>query len=195
MNISIKLVTIYLLIALATACSIGGKTKPSQYYVLDAQIKEATATNLNSVRLGVGPIAIPGYIDRPQMVTKMDSGELLLDEFARWAEPMSEMVTRTLTQNIRALTESQQIHSHPWIIQLEFDYQFKASVIKFENNNQGDALLIVRWGLIDESDSTDWIVVHSEFKASASNSSQSARVAALNATLAQFAREVVNRLQ
>lgn len=194
MNTTLRLITASLIITLATACSFGGKTKSSQFYVLDAKSEKSSSDQLNNIALGVGPIAIPGYIDRPQMVTKTDTAELRLEEFARWAEPMDEMFTRTLAQNIRSLTNSQQVHSHPWAILVKFDFQVSAKVIKFENNLQGDALLVVHWGLIKESNSVDIKITHSEYRASANNSGYAARVDALNETLAQFAHDIVSTL-
>ena len=194
MNTVLKLFSILFLAILIPACSIGGKTKSSQFYVLDAKIEKPASDALSGLSLGVGPIAISGYIDRPQMVTKTDTAELRLEEFARWAEPVDEMFTRTLAQNIRVLTNSQEIHSHPWSNLVEFDYRVGAKVIRFENNLQGDALLVVHWGLFDANDTDEIKITHSEYRAAAVDPSYPARVDALNDTLAQFARDIVASL-
>ena len=183
-----------LLMLFASACSIGGKSNPSHFYVLDSQIENINNKKLSDLRMGVGPITIPGYIDRPQIVTKTESAELQLAEFDRWAEPMEEMFTRTLAQNINAISGSHLIHSYPWPSNIEFDYRISAKVIKFENNANGGALLTVHWQLINTNDQTILKDVHSEFSASAKDTSYSARVAALNDTLAQFAKEIVDHI-
>lgn len=195
MKIIIKLFSVFLLACLLTSCSFGGKTKSSQFYVLEAKIDEPLSSELNDLRLGVGPIMIPGYIDRPQIVTKTDTAELQVEEFARWAEPLEEMFTRTLSQNIRTLTGSQEIYSHPWPNLVDLDYRIGGKVIRFENNPQGDALLIVHWGLIDENNSREVTnITHSEYRAAAKSTDFSARVDALNDTLEQFAHDIVDSL-
>lgn len=189
-----NILILVLLIQFVSACSIGGKSNPSHFYVLDPKIESVDKENLNDLRMGIGPILIPGYIDRPQIVTKTESAELQLAEFERWAEPMGAMFTRTLTENINAITGSQRIHSYPWRPNLEFNYRINAKVIKFENNVKGDALLVVHWQLTQEGDESKLKTIHSEFNANASDTSYPARVAALNDTLAQFAKEIIDQI-
>ena len=195
MNTGLKLFLILLVTAFISACSVVGKSRSSQFYVLDATIDQPLGDSMEDLRLGVGPIAIPGYANRPQMVTKTDTAELRIEEFARWAEPLEEMFTRTLSQNIRALTNSQEIHSHPWPKLVEYDYRIGAKVIKFENDSQGNALLVVHWGLIHQEDLKKVTnITYSEYRATAKSSDFSSRVDALNDTLAQFARDIVASL-
>lgn len=51
--------------------------------------------------IGVGPIKIPSYIDRPQMVLRSGQEVLItLDEFNRWGEPLSDNVPRVVTDMV-----------------------------------------------------------------------------------------------
>jgi uncharacterized lipoprotein YmbA len=101
------------LIFFVSSCSIGGKTNPSRIYVLDSNIDSVTTRNLNNLSLGIGPFTFPGYIDRPQIVTKTETAELEIAEYDRWAEPIDGMFIRTLTSNLKALTGSNYIASYP----------------------------------------------------------------------------------
>ena len=176
------------------SCSIGGKSEPSQFYMLGPQVENTNNQNLNKISMGVGPIIIPGYIDRPQIVTKTETAELHLSEFDRWAEPIESMFTRTLAHNIKILTGSHQIYSHPWPPRTAFDFQISAKVMNFENNEKGDALLIVHWRLINKNEESEIRTTLSEYRASANNMGYPARVAALNDVLAQFSKEIINHL-
>ncbi len=140
----------FILCIFVSSCSISGTTRPSQFYVLDATATPSSSPAKN-LHLGIGPILIPGYIDRPQIVTKTESAELVYTEYKRWAEPMDEMFTRTLTQNITISTDSNSIISHPWSANANLDNELTAKIIKFENNNHGDALLIVQWQLLNKN--------------------------------------------
>lgn len=191
---TLKLISITVFAISISACSIGSKTKPSQYYVLDARVKESSSEKLSNLVLAVGPISIPGYIDRPQIVTKTDTPELQIEEYARWAEPMDRMFTRALTQNIQILTNSQQIHSHPWSNKTELKYRLSAKVIKLENNINGDALLVVHWRLVDTANTADIVVKHTAYKALTSGEDFSDRINALNNTIALFANDIVETL-
>lgn len=177
-----------------TSCSIGGKSNPSHFYMLDPKIESTNIQNMDDIRMRVGPITIPGYIDRPQIVTKTETAEVHLSEFDRWAEPMGSMFTRTLAHNIKILTGSHQIHSHPGPPNSVFDYQIIASVMNFENNENGDALLIVHWKLINKNEEADIQTIISEYRAAASTIAYVNRVAALNDVLAQFSQDIVNHI-
>jgi len=188
------LITSISLVFFVSSCSIGGKSNPSRFYVLDSSIDSVATGNLNNLSMGIGPFTFPGYINRPQIVTKTETAELEIAEYDRWAEPIDGMFIRTLTSNIEALTSSNYIVSHPWSRQATLDYRVKAKVIKFENNTKGNALLIVQWGIYKQDDETAVKTNYSEFTASAKDTSYTARVAALNDTLAQFAKEIVDHI-
>lgn len=194
LNLFEVLIASMLLIFFTSSCSIGGESSPSRFYVLDTKIQSTVNENLNNLKMGIGPISFPGYIDRPQIVTKTETAELEIAEFDRWAEPIGGMFIRILSSNLKTLTGSNYIASHPWPRQATFDYRVKAKVIKFENNTKGDALLIVHWGLYKQQKQTELKAIQSEFTASAVDTSYPARVAALNDTIAQFAQEIVDHI-
>lgn len=190
-----KLYTPFLLISLffLVACSIGGTTRPAQFYILDV----ATPTNiagLKNLHMGIGPIVIPGYINRPQIATKSDSAEISYAEFARWAEPMGEMFTRTLTQSVISSTGSNHIFSHPWGATVNPKYKLTAKILKFENDSRGDAVLIVQWQLINSSSAQSQLAQYSEFNAAAKSTTYPDRVAALNETIKQFSQLILSQI-
>ncbi len=180
---------------LSASCSLGGKTKSSQFYVLDATISPTEQKADNNVSLAISQVIVPGYIDRPQIITKTASAEIKFSEYNRWAEPIDSMFLRVLTQNIKTLTNSDQITSHPWSPEQTFEFILRTKLIKFENNEAGDALLVVNWILVKKHDESTPRANFSEFRASASNGSYAARVAALNDTLSQFSREIANQIK
>ena len=53
--------------------------------------------------IGVGPITVPKYLDRPQIVTRSGRNQLALGEFDRWAEPLQDNVLRVLAENLAFL--------------------------------------------------------------------------------------------
>jgi uncharacterized lipoprotein YmbA len=176
-----------------SGCSISGTTRPSQFYVLDATATP-NANEAKNLHLGVGPILIPGYINRPQIATKSESAEIIYDEYARWAEPMDEMFARTLTQNITIASGSNSIINHPWSSNARLTNEITAKIIKFENNTDGDALLIVQWQLLNINDKQQAFSVFSEFRAAAKSSRYPDRVFALNETIKQFSEEIVSHI-
>ena len=46
--------------------------------------------------IGVGPVTVPDYLDRPQIATRSSSSSLQFSEFDRWAEPLEKNLMRVL---------------------------------------------------------------------------------------------------
>jgi uncharacterized protein len=187
------IVILCMLASIISSCSFGGTTRPAQFYVLDATATP-TASKASNLRLGIGPILIPGYIDRPQIVTKSESAKLNYAEYERWAETMDEMFTRILTQNITLATGSNNVISHPWSASANLNNELTAKIIKFESNANGDTLLIVQWQLLNNTNDTHIFSTHSEFHASAKSTGYSDIVSALNNTISQFSNEIISHL-
>lgn len=110
-----RLLIILACCALLGACSIGQPSKPAAFYVLTPQASMGTniPDNLdtNTARgsntdaeqnvIGVGPIRIPSYIDRPQMVLRSGHDvRITLDEFNRWGEPLADNIPRIVTDMV-----------------------------------------------------------------------------------------------
>ena len=102
-------VSVALLIGLLMAMSGCGGTKPANFYVLtplaDASAI-APAPGMNDLTVGIGPLRMPDYLQRPQMVTSGGGSEVTVDEFHRWAGSVYEDFLRVLTMNLSALLPS-----------------------------------------------------------------------------------------
>jgi uncharacterized lipoprotein YmbA len=60
----------------------------------------ATANGTPSIR--VARVTVPGEIDRPELVQRIDANRLHLAEQDRWAAPIGEMIRRTLSADLQA---------------------------------------------------------------------------------------------
>ena len=46
----------------------------------------------SALAIGIGPVTLPFYLDRPQIVRRTSPNRLEIAEFDRWAEPLSNTV-------------------------------------------------------------------------------------------------------
>jgi uncharacterized lipoprotein YmbA len=97
--------------------------------------------------LGVGPVTLPRYLDRPQIVTRLAANRLDMAEFEQWAEPLQESVSRILGENLSLLLSTQQIEVFPWQRSAHFDYQIVVTILQFESHSAAEAVLDARWVL------------------------------------------------
>ena len=101
--------------------------------------------------IGIGPLAMPEYLNRPQLVTRAGDNELKAAAFANWAEPLKQNVLRVLMENMTALTGSEAVYSYPWRAGFPPLYQLQMEVVRFDADRNGEAVLSVRWEWTDET--------------------------------------------
>ena len=98
------------LLSLLLLC--GCASKAPNYYVLHSLQGEApdvkTARAENDLTIGVGPIKIPEYLDRPQMATRSTPYSLQFAEFDKWAEPLDKNLASVLAENLSILLSTDQ---------------------------------------------------------------------------------------
>jgi uncharacterized lipoprotein YmbA len=89
--------------------------KPDHFYMLRAVAVPARAAPAGGGPLvGLGPIRIPAYLDRPQIVTAASGQEYRLSDEHRWAERLDDNIARVSAQNLSAYIPSDRIVPHPW---------------------------------------------------------------------------------
>jgi uncharacterized protein len=125
---------------------------PSHFYVLNTLSASETVpapVAAQSPVIGVGPITLPKYLDRPQIVTRVGRHQLALGEFDRWAEPLQDNVLRVLAENLASLVPTDHILLHPWTRSVTVDYQVSMEVLQFDGWLGGESTLLARWSILD----------------------------------------------
>lgn len=96
----VKLLTVFFVFSLS-AC---GTSMPSTFYALDNKPVLQTVTQIKTSEtplLGIEPVFIPSYLDRPQIIERdASSPVVIVSEFNRWAEMLSESFPRVLSKAI-----------------------------------------------------------------------------------------------
>jgi uncharacterized protein len=78
----LALVTLVVLLIGLGACA----STPSRFYILNTLSASETIPGTAAAQgpvIGVGPITLPKYLDRPQIVTRVGRNQLALSEFDR----------------------------------------------------------------------------------------------------------------
>ena len=179
-------------VLLAGGC---GSSPPVDYYALQPIPGAATADPADAVVLGLGPLAIPGYVDRPQLVTQVSGSQVQVDEFNRWAEPLATALPRIVTANVDQLLDSVVVVTFPYTSRTRTDYRLLGRVIRFDTDRAGQALLEVQWTLQDAEANTILAPRRTRYEAQASEPGDpQALVAALNETVAAFSRDIASQV-
>lgn len=120
------------------------RTPPAQYYLLSAPVM-ATAGKADGPRLGLGPIRLPEYLDRPQIVSWASATRLSLSNSHRWAEPLQQSFARALLAQLAQALPEVQIAPWPWRGTQAPARQIALDVQRFERGADGVLHLDVRW--------------------------------------------------
>lgn len=97
--------------------------------------------------LGLGPIRIPSYIDRPEIVTAISDQEYRLSENQRWAEGLDKTIPRVLSENLSRLIPGYQIVLHPWPREPKPEQQIIVDIQEFHVDQNQQAHLDALWTL------------------------------------------------
>lgn len=173
---------------------IGGKSQPSKFYVLSplpSETKKQVAAATRSVAIGVGPVSLPPYLDRPEIVTRAGGNELYLSEFDRWAEPLQRNFSRVLAENLSILIPTDRTAVFPWEKPTPIDYQVLVDVTRFEGYADGNTLLMARWSIFSADGKQELLTQQSTFvNPTGAPQNYEATVSALSRSLADLSREI-----
>jgi hypothetical protein len=191
MMLRIKTALFGILLMLLAGCA---GTEPSRFYTLtpmpgsDAEVlSETLAQNLS---VGVGPISIPDYLDRQQIVTSSNQNEIKMSEFDRWAGSLEDSFARVLSENLSIMLSTDRVFLFPWRGAITVDYQIGVEVVQFDGALGGNASLIARWGIFDVKDKKVLLVKKSSFTEPAGSKGYEALVAAQSRALMHLSRDM-----
>lgn len=173
------------------------RTPQARFYILQPQPsaidQSQPSVSVNDMIIGVGPVELPEYLDRPQIVTRISSNELYLSEFNRWVESLEENFSSVLAENLSVLLSTDKVLVYPWIGSIEVKRQVRVNVLQFDSLPGGEVLLKVLWGLKDEDGKYLSSIKKSSFSTPAGKGYPE-MVEAMNRVLGDFSREVANEI-
>ena len=171
-----------------------GSTRPSNFCQLD----EPAATRLSGlergIAIGIGPVTLEPYLDRPQIVIRGAGHKLELSEFNRWAEPLVDSISRVIIVNLSNMLESTRVFKVPRrnkTIPLEF--RIEIDIARFDGTLGGDALLVARWTVYGREESALLTKV-SIISESSGGEGFDNLIAAQNRTLQKLSQEIVDAI-
>lgn len=103
-----------IMVSILPGCSSGGAVYKD--YALVAAAPVAAARDGLPATLGVFPVSVPGWLDRGN-ITLSDGGVVLRTyENDHWGEPLPELLTQAMVENLRRQAGSKTwVSSGPWV--------------------------------------------------------------------------------
>lgn len=167
-----------------------GTSQKTDFY----QLEETSDASLVGVEkgciIGVGPINLPEYINRPQIVTRKSEHHFNVSEFNRWIEPVNDSINRLLVINLSNNLNSNRVY---WLPrndrQYPLDLRIAIDIGRFDGQLGKEVILESRWSIFDKDDKPVLTRV-SLIKEAVNGESYSALVVAMNRALQQLGKEI-----
>lgn len=187
-------VVVLLLVSMVCLSACAGKSASSKYYVL-SPLPLTKLSGAEGATIGVLPLDLPDYLDRPQVVTRVSENELKLDEFNRWAEPLKDNFYRVLVENLSTLLTSAKVIETVQRAKLSVNLYVGVDVAQFDGTLGGDVVLSVKWGLITSEGGKLVVAKRSSFKEPTGAATYEALVAAHSRAVAALSREIAEAIR
>jgi len=170
-------------------------TPPPTFYQLDEPANTMLSGLMRGVAIGVGPINMAAYLDRPQIVTRATDHKLNLSEFNRWAEPLKESVTRVIAVNLSNLLETTRIYRITRRNKaIPLDFRVELDIVRFDGKLGGDTVLVARWSLYG-SDENALLTKVSIIREPSGGEGYDKLIAAQNRALQALSREIADAVK
>lgn len=125
----------------------------AQFFVLTSSTgsvtTKAAASNATGKQLsiGVGPVSIPEYLQRPGIATRVGPTRVEYSQTDQWAEPLEQCFPRVLAQDLSNSPAISRVVMYPWPRSIHVDFQLEVNVRRFELDTRRQAVLDAKWDL------------------------------------------------
>ena len=146
----ILLIALFMIIAVfLTAC---GTSPPAKYYSLNtiapAKSNETMMQPKNVTIVSVGPVGVPEYLERQEIVTRDSGNRLVLADFDLWGGSLENDVNRALVANLSTLLNKKGIGVVTWRSRMPASHTVTVNMTRFEA--VGDTVVLAaQWGVLE----------------------------------------------
>ena len=193
-NRFIKILLLSFLLVPLAGC-IGGKTPPSSFYLLEpiSESGSPASEKIGRTLVALGPVRVPRYVDRPQIVSATAKNAYHVSELHRWAESLDDNISRVLVQNLSSLAPADVVLTHTSNRARQAQLRISVNILEFHVDPQGQAALTAQWQITggDELKASRQV----SYRSPASTTDYAVMVAALNDCLNRMSRDLAASLQ
>ncbi len=171
-------------------------SKPVEYYMLDASVgidNNQTLKGDEGPMIGLGPIRLPEYLDRFQMVVAVSQNKYKLIDGHRWAEKLDQNISLALFKTLPGQLGTDKMIRYPWPQRPGVDFQVKIDILEFNIDQTGQSRLVAQWSI--KSKDKTLLNKRSSFTAEASSTDIDKMVEAQSECLTKLGQEIAVNLK
>lgn len=132
-----------LLLPLAVSLLFVACAQPSKnFYMLSAGGEPPSGGGMG---IGVGPVNLAEYINRPNLVVQEGPHQLAIAEDHRWAGDLGAAVARVTAANLGRRLNTGNVRTYPWQRDEEIRYQVTLDIRQLHSGEDGYAIIEAGW--------------------------------------------------
>ena len=177
-----------------------GSSRPAKFYILSpvkappVASKQATVSE-PTVTVGIGPVEIPDYVDRPQIVTRTAQNGLDVAQFDRWGGGLKPDVARVLVENLSALLPADQVAVVPWKRGVSLQHRVAVDVTRFDATPGESVWLKAQWTIFGQDGKTVGMARESNIREPVAGRDYATLVAAMSKALGSLSQDMADGLK
>jgi uncharacterized lipoprotein YmbA len=182
-------------VAVALGC-FGGNAAP-RYFTLSAAAGPAAGdpiASLPELGIAVGPLELPRYLDRPELVVRDGSNRLVVADADRWGGSLRNDVLRVVADDLGRLLGTARVAVYPAEPRFEAQRRVLLDVRELDGVPGQSISLRVRWTIASLPDGRALAVEEQVIREAVASQDTEAMVAAASSALGSVSRAIADRL-
>lgn len=192
------------LVLLQTALGSCGRSAPTRFYTLSpvqSAVPAAPAAAMGDtgrtpqITIGIMPVEIPDYLDRPEIVSRDTSNGLSLAEYDRWAGDLRNDIARILAERLSAQLPQERVFILTGRRSTPADYHIAVQVRRFEPVPGESIWLKAQWAVTEKSGQSVLLRRDSDLREPISGQGYPQTVAAMSRAVDNLGQEMAAALK
>jgi uncharacterized protein len=144
----IAFIAVVFFAAVAVGC---GASAPAHFYTLSSTATAVGGAPAAHTAVLVGPVSVPASVDQPQFTVQVAPNRVEMDEFNRWAAPLSDSIARAVAGDLAALLGTPDVATAP-LANFKPAYRVTIDVQRFDSLKGEAALVEAVWAVRKTAD-------------------------------------------
>jgi uncharacterized lipoprotein YmbA len=198
MNKRIVRATLTSVMAAALVAGCFAASPQIAYYSLYAPSQRPTAGSAatgNPPVVSVGPVTIPDILRQAQIATGGADGRYRLAEYHRWSGELDRDLARAVAEQLAGNLGTEQVSLFPWDQNFTPNCRVLIDVLSMGGEPGKEAILAVRWSLIDPAGKVPPLVRRSDLRNVPAEAGYPAWVAAQQRNIARLGEEIATAVR
>ena len=178
---------------LVSACLVACASQPIEVreYVLTATASSGPSSIAGrDLAIGVGPVIVPRYLRRSEIVTRVGANVLRASDTHRWGEVLDRGLARVVAENLAVLVSATQVGSYPWRDTAPMHSRVSIDVQRFERTSDGTVFLEAGWAVHQDLEANAFVRRKASIVEEVGSSDYAAAVGAMSRAAAGLSQEI-----